>query len=125
MADVLHAEVVLVGEEVGEFVVFGVLAEHPGHGDRGLLERVGPVLGADARAEQRVLGRGDVADREDVGVAGAQRRVDQDTAVADRQAGAFGERDVGRRADRDQDGVGVDGGTVAELQPGRFAAGRW
>ena len=35
----------------------------------------------------------------------------------------LGEREVGRRADRDQDGVGVDRGPVAELEPGRFAAG--
>ena len=72
------------------------------------------MLGADARAEQRMLGGGDVADREDVGVAGAQRRVDQHAAVAEGQTGLLGEREVGGRADGDQDGVGVDGGPVAE-----------
>jgi hypothetical protein len=80
------------------------------------------VLGADARAEQRVLGGGDVTDGEDVGVAGAQGRVDKHAAVAEREAGLFRESRVGGRAYRDKDGVSVDGGPVAELQPGRFAA---
>ena len=73
--------------------------------------------------EQRMFGGGDVADRVDVGVAGAQRRVDQDAAVADGQPGLFGEPDVGCRADRDQDRVGGDGRAVTELQPGGVAAG--
>ena len=69
--DVLHAEVVLVGEEVGQFGRIRRLAEHPGGRDCGLLERVRPMLGADPGAEQWMLGGGDIADGEDVWVAGA------------------------------------------------------
>src|SRR5690606_7646204 len=44
---VLHAEVVLVGVEVGQPVVGGVLAEHGAGGDGGLVEGVRPVFDPD------------------------------------------------------------------------------
>ena len=69
--DVLHAEVVLVGEEIGQFGVLLRLAEHPRDRDGRLLERIRPMLGANPGAEEWMLGRGDIADREDVRVAGA------------------------------------------------------
>ena len=70
--DVFHSEVVLVGEEIGQLSVFAWLAEHPGRRHRRLLERIGPVLGADPAAKQGMFGGGDVADRVDVRIAGAQ-----------------------------------------------------
>ena len=80
------------------------------------------MLGADAHTEQRMLGGGDIADREDIRVTGAQRRIDQHATVAHRQPGPFGERGVRRRADRDQNGVRADVRAVAESQAGRRAA---
>src|SRR4029078_132238 len=77
----------------------------------------------ECRTEQRMLGGGDVTDGEDIGIAGTQRRIDEYAAVAQGQARPFGKRDVGGRTDGDEDGVGVDGGPVVELQPGRFAIG--
>ena len=74
--------------------------------------------------EQRVFGGGDIADRVDVGIAGAQRRVDQHAAVAHGQPGLFGEFDVGLRADGHQHGVGGNRRPVAHRQPGGLAIGR-
>ena len=111
-------------KKYGSSVVFGRVAEHAGDRDCGLLERIRPVLGADPGPEQRMLGRRDVADREDVGIAGAQRRVDEHAAVGPIvRPAACGEVGVRRRADRDEDGVGIDGGPVTEAQPGRGAVG--
>ena len=68
--------------------------------------------------------RRDVADREDIGVTGAQRRVDEHAAVGtQRQARRQGQVGVRCRADGDQHGVGVNGGPVAEPQAGRDTIG--
>src|ERR1700712_4995008 len=72
VADVFHSQVVLVGEEVRQFVVFGCPAEHSGYCNGRLLHRVGPVFGADPGLEDGVFRRRDIADRIDVGIAGAQ-----------------------------------------------------
>ena len=39
------------------------------------------------------------------------------------EAGLFGKTDVGGRADGYQNRIGGDGGTVAQLEPGRGACG--
>src|ERR1700744_4562094 len=71
VAGVYHAQVVLVTEEERQLGVLAGLAEHAGHRDGGLLERVGPGFGPDPFIEQWMLGRGDVAPRLDVLAAGA------------------------------------------------------
>src|ERR1039457_3642444 len=81
VAGVLHAQVVLVGEEVGHPVVGNVLAEHRPGGCLGLVQRIGPVLDPDVLAEQGVEGARNVSGGVDVGAGGAQLRVDKD-AVA-------------------------------------------
>ncbi len=105
VADVLHAEVVLVAEEVRQPVVGRVLAQDRRRGGRRLVERGGPVLDPDPAAEHRVVVVGDVADRVDVGVAGAQRPVDED-AVVDVEPGRLGELGAGPDADAEHDRVG-------------------
>src|SRR6266508_4568249 len=55
VAGVLHADVVLIGEEVGHAVIDRVLAEHRARGRGALLERVGPVLDAQAPEERVVV----------------------------------------------------------------------
>ena len=77
----LHAQVVLVAEEVRHPVVGHRLAEHGAGRGRAAVQRVGPVLHPDPAAQQRVGHVGHVTGREDVRVAGPQRRVHQD-AVA-------------------------------------------
>ena len=67
VAGVFHTQVVLVGEKVRQLFVFTGFAEHARHRDGGLLERIGPVFGADPIIEQRMLGRGDVTHGVDVG----------------------------------------------------------
>ena len=89
-AGVLHAEVVLVGEEVRQLVVADVLAQHGAGGGRPGMQGVGPVLDPDPGAEQRMVDVGDVAGGEDVRVVGAQPPVDQD-AVVHPQAGLLGQ----------------------------------
>src|SRR5690606_24448525 len=110
---VLHAEVVLVGVEVGQPVVGGVLAEHGAGGDGGLVEGVRPVFDPDVGVEQRVVGAGHVAGGEDVGVGGAERGV-HEHAVVDLEPGRGGEPGVGFDADASDDGVGLDAGAVGE-----------
>ena len=83
VADVLHAEVVLVGEEVGQCVVHGVLATQVGGHDLAVLDRGVPVLDAQGPPEHGVVGVGDVAGRVDGGVARAQVRVGADPVVDD------------------------------------------
>ena len=75
VAGVFHVQVVLVGVEVRHPVVGGILPEHGPGSDLRLVQRVGPVLHPDVRAEQRVERACDVADRVDGGVGDAQRRV--------------------------------------------------
>ena len=84
------------------------------------------MFGSDARPEERMLSRRDVTDREDIGIACAQRRVDEHAAVGPhRQAGRLREVGVRRRTDGDQYDVRVDDGPVAEAQARRRAARRW
>ena len=90
---VLHAEVVLVGEEVRHPVVADLLPEHRPRGGRTAVERVGPVLDAHVPAVERVEGRRDVAGGEDVGRRRPQGVVGDD-AVVDLQPGRRGEVDV-------------------------------
>ena len=80
VARVLHADVVLVGEEVRDPLVDDVLAKHRAGRRRALLQCVGPVLDAQA-PEQRMVVVGDVARREDAVGARAQRGVDEDPVV--------------------------------------------
>ena len=54
-ARVLHADLVLVGEEVRHALVGGRLAKHAAGSDRPLVESVGPVLDADPLAVEGVL----------------------------------------------------------------------
>ena len=107
VAEVLHAEVVLVGEEVGQPVVGHRLAQHVLRRDHALPDGVVPVLHAQMTAEQRVVGVGHVAGREDVGLGGAQVFVDHD-AVVGSQAGGRGEGGVRRDPDPDDEQVGLD-----------------
>ena len=81
------------------------------------------MLGADTGAEQGVFGGGDIADREDVRIAGPKRGVHEHAAVPGGQPGLLGKRDVGCGADGHQHGVGVDGGAVAEFESRRRAGG--
>src|SRR5204862_1355592 len=67
IADELHPDVVLVGEEVRQAVVGGRLSEHRLRGDRRLVERVGPVLYAYAPVVERVLRAGHVTGGADAG----------------------------------------------------------
>jgi hypothetical protein len=64
-----------------------------------------------------VIGAGDVACGEHVGVGGGQVFVDDD-AVVDVQPGRFGQRRVGGDAHSDHDGVGVDDAAVAQPDAG-------
>ena len=104
-ARALHAEVVLVAEEVGHPVVHDGLAEHGLGRGRAAVQGVGPVLDANAPAEQRVERAGDVAGGEDVRVRGAQRRVGHDPA-GDLKAGRGRQFFVRDRADADDHHVG-------------------
>ncbi|GAA3235386.1 hypothetical protein GCM10020256_53210 [Streptomyces thermocoprophilus] len=103
-AAVLHAEVVLVGEEVRHPVVDDVLAEHGAGGGRAAVQRVRPVLHPHAGVEQGVRERRHVAGGVDVRVGGAQPLVDADAAavrpVGDLQAGGLRERGARCGADR-------------------------
>src|SRR3954453_10351006 len=115
---VLHAQVVLVAEEVGQPLVARREAEHGPRGDRGLVERVGPLLDPDVPAQQRVVGVGHVAGGEDRGVRRLQARVDQD-AVVDRQAGVGGQPDVRGDPDTGEDDVAGHLGPVLEHERAR------
>ena len=111
-ARVLHADVVLVGEEVRQAVVGVGAAEHVARRGRALVERVGPVLDADPLAVEGVVGVGDVAGGEDAGRAGLQVLVDEDPVV-DGEAGLRGELGARLHADADDDEVAVERAPVA------------
>src|SRR5690606_535811 len=93
--DVLHPEVVLVGEEVREPVVRGAGAEERAGGGAPLPDGVVPVLDPDVAAEAGVVGLGDVPGGEDVGVGAAEVLVDDDPAVH-REPRGLGEGEIGR-----------------------------
>ena len=101
--DVLHAEVVLVGEEVRLPDVGLVVAEHAAGGVAALVDGGVPVFDSDP-AEEWVVVVGDVAGGVDMRVVGAQPGVDQD-AVVGGQPGRCRELVVGFGADADQDQV--------------------
>jgi putative membrane protein len=121
-AQVLHAEVVLVGVEVRQLVVRVLAAEHRPRRVRAGVERGLPVLDADRPAVVEGRDAGDVPCRPDVGAARAQRAVHGNAAAegtaAQIETGVDGEADVRGRADRDEDGVGVDALPVRGLDPG-------
>ncbi|CAM5693373.1 hypothetical protein SAFG77S_09962 [Streptomyces afghaniensis] len=94
VSGVFHAQVVLIGEEVRNPVVYRILsAEHRLGRDLRLVQRVGPVLDADVLAQQRVEGMGHVTGGIDVRIGGAQPFVDAD-AVVDLQARLLRQPDV-------------------------------
>ena len=106
-AGVLHADVVLVGEEIRHAVVRGRVAEHVARRRRALVERVGPVLDADALAVEGVVGVGDVAGGEHAVRAGLQVLVDEDPVV-DGDPGLLGELGARLHADADDHEVAVE-----------------
>ena len=91
-ADVLHAEVVLVGEEVRQRVVRLVLAQQVAGGGLALLDRGVPVLDPDPPAEQRVVVVGDVAGGEDVAGRSVRRRASTRMPLSTSSPAALGER---------------------------------
>src|SRR5699024_7451621 len=84
----LHAQVVLIGEEVGETVVGVVTTGRIDSGGRALIEGVGPVFDSNVFLVVGMPGRGYVAGRVDAGGAGAEVLVD-DHAAIHRQTGSF------------------------------------
>ena len=84
--DVLEADFVLVGEEVGQPIVGLMEAGGVAAGGAALVEGVGPVLGAHVAVVVRVPGVGDVAGGVDARDGGLEVLVDDD-AVVDMQAG--------------------------------------
>ena len=121
-AGVLHAQVVLVGEEVRQPVVAHRLAEHRAGGRLAAVQRVGPVLHPDPLTQQRMRDAGHVAGRVDVRIAGAQARVDGDTVVED-QTRRLGELHHRRDPDADHGQVGRQLGAVVEDHRAQPAAG--
>ena len=124
VAGVLHAEVVLVGEEVGQPVVGGVLRRaSPSAATAGWLQGVGPVL--DAQPACRAAGgrrwrrrrRRRCPGRRCAGAASTTMPLSTSSPAAS------GQLDVGGDADPDDDQVGVDLGAVGELDA-RSVAGR-
>ena len=109
---ILHANVVLVGEEVREPLIAGEAAEHATGRDRPLAQRGGPVPDAEAGLEVGVPGGGDVAGRVDAGRDGLQPLIDQH-AVPKGEPGRL--RQLGPRggADPDQYQVAGQGPPVA------------
>jgi putative membrane protein len=124
-AEVLHAEVVLVGVEVRQFVVRVLGAEHRPRRVRAGVERGLPVLDADRPPVVDGRDAGDVAGRPDVRAARAQGAVHADAAAevaaAQVDPGVDREADVRGRADGDEDGVGVDAPAVRGLDAAGLA----
>src|SRR5439155_4444821 len=107
VARVLHADVVLVGEEVRQAVVDLGSAEHVAGRDWSLVQCVRPVLDADSLPVEGVVRRGDVAGGEHARHAGLKVLVDDDPVV-DVEPGLRGEPRSGSDADADDDGVALD-----------------
>src|SRR3954452_15105169 len=118
--DVLHAEVVRVGDAVRLSVVAHRLTRHAPPGGLALLDRGVPVLHPESPPQRWMGGVGHVAGGIDGGVGGAQRGVDHD-AVVGLDAGLLGEARVRRDTDADDDQVPIYGGTVAEAYDGMVA----
>ena len=105
----LHAKVILVSEEIRRSVVADLLAEHSACRGRSPVQRVGPVLDPDPCLIQRIDRVGDIASGVDIGLAGAQRGVDED-AIVDGETGVLGQFGVGPGSYPDDDHV--DGNLV-------------
>ena len=90
---VFHADVELVGVEVGDRVQDGLLAEHGLRRHFAAVQGIGPVLAAVVLPGERVKGVGDVAGGEDPGRGGPQRSVREDS-VAQPEPGRRGEGDL-------------------------------
>src|SRR3954471_2831568 len=110
---VLHADVVLVGEEVREPLVRGRLAEHRAGRRLGLVQRVGPVLHPEPAAVERVEGVGHVADREDARLARLQALVDED-AVVHRKPRLHGELGARQHTEAGDDEVRLEPAAVGQ-----------
>src|SRR5205085_12244269 len=87
VAGVLHAEVVLIGEEVRQTFVGSGEPEHVAGRYFTLMEGVGPVLHPDAGLVEGVPGGGDIAGGEDTRHARLEAFVRRD-AVVHEEAGA-------------------------------------
>src|SRR5664280_403918 len=108
---VLHAEVVLVGIEVRDRGVRGVLTEHVARCCGALVEGVGPVLDPDPSVVPGVPHRGCVARCEDISRAGAQELIDGD-AIVDAQPGISGQLVTGGGTNTDYHEIAVDDHTA-------------
>lgn len=117
VAGVLHAQVVLVGEEVGHPVVGDRGTEHVLGGDDALVLCVGPVLDPDPPADPGVPRRSGVTGREDARHSGLEELVDGDPTV-EVEPGPCRELHAWFDADTHHDEVGVDGGAVGGLDAG-------
>ena len=123
VSDVLHAEVVLVGEEVRQSAVGVVLAEHVPRGHLGLLDGVVPVLDPDAATQRRLQVVGHVAGRVDVRVCRSEPFVDEDPVVHC-EAGVARQCVVGPPPDPDDQQGRRELGSIGEADDGRPVSGR-
>ncbi len=113
MADVLHAAVVLVAEEVGQPVVPRADPEDRGGHRLGLVQGVVPVLHPQPVAEGRMPGVGHVTGGVDVRSGAAQCLVDHDP-VGDLEPTLQGQLGAWLCADADDHDVGLEGRAVTE-----------
>src|SRR6185503_21338885 len=91
-------------------------ASHVHAGELALHPCIVPALEPPRLFEERGWEEGDVSGGEDAGIRRAQVLVDDDT-VADLQAGALGERDRWRDAERYQHDVGVNARSALRARP--------
>jgi hypothetical protein len=110
---VLHPDVVLVGEEVGQRAEGRRLAEHRPRGDRRLVAGVRPVLDSQPVAVAQIERVGHVPCREHAGRGCLEPLVDQD-AVPHLEPRRLGQGRPGSDADAEDDKVGVDALAVCE-----------
>src|SRR4051794_18613429 len=89
VAGVLHSQVVLICEEVGDSVVGDRLTKHRTGSQRSAIERVGPVLYSDAAPEEWVEYVGYITGCVHIRMGRLKGGVDEDTIV-DVELGVFG-----------------------------------
>ena len=106
-AGVLHAGVVLIGEEVRQPVVGLGVTEHVAGGNRPLMQRVRPVLDTDRLAVEAVVRVGDVAGGEHTGRGGVQALVDSNPVV-DHQPGVGRDSNAGLYPDSNDHDVALE-----------------
>ena len=111
-AGVLHADVVLIGEEVRHAVVGVHVTEHGAGGGRPLVQCIGPVLDPDPLPVERVVGTGHVARGEHAGPAGLQVLVDEDPIIH-RDPGPRGKLGARLHTDSDDHEVALQFAAVA------------